>query len=132
MLIVFSRPADPANQTAASALTQAASIAPLCICGAVFSELLGFPNRTGDDLRLYLESVKIRVDWHLDEKDWEAAGNAYQGYVKRRWKSGVGVPRRIATDFLIGAHAMLRGYTLLTLDKGLYRAAFPKLQVESF
>ena len=34
-------------------------------------------------------------------------------------------------DFIIGAHAALRGYTLLTLDGQLYKAAFPALKIVS-
>jgi hypothetical protein len=30
---------------------------------------------------------------------------------------------------LIGAHAQVNGFRLLTLDAGLYRAAFPRLSV---
>lgn len=33
------------------------------------------------------------------------------------------------TDFVIGAHAFVEGYTLLTLDEGMYRAAFPRLGI---
>jgi predicted nucleic acid-binding protein len=36
----------------------------------------------------------------------------------------------LLADFLIGAHALENGYKLLTLDGGLYRRAFPGLQVE--
>ena len=38
-------------------------------------------------------------------------------------------PRRILADFLIGAHALEGGHTLLTLDDHLYRKAFPRLAV---
>lgn len=38
-------------------------------------------------------------------------------------------PRRILADFLIGAHALQIGSTLLTLDMRTYRAAFPALSV---
>jgi predicted nucleic acid-binding protein len=38
-------------------------------------------------------------------------------------------PRRILADFLIGAHALVKGYTLLTLDEGMYRAAYPRLGI---
>jgi predicted nucleic acid-binding protein len=34
-------------------------------------------------------------------------------------------------DFMIGAHAETRGYRLLTLDERVYRAAFPKLVIET-
>jgi predicted nucleic acid-binding protein len=34
-------------------------------------------------------------------------------------------------DFLIGAHASIRGYRLLSLDEGLYRTAFPTLKIEA-
>ena len=39
-------------------------------------------------------------------------------------------PRRILADFLIGAHAMQRDYTLLTLDQRVYSKSFPKLRLE--
>ena|SRR5208282_2684397 len=32
-------------------------------------------------------------------------------------------------DFVIGAHALVQGYTLLTLDEGMYRAAYPRLGI---
>jgi predicted nucleic acid-binding protein len=123
---------DSESQLALQALAKASAIAPLCICGAVFSELLGLPGRSSNDLRQFFQSMGVSVDWKLEENDWETAGLAYQGYVRRRRASGSGLPRRIATDFLIGAHATVRGYALLTSDKGTYRAAFPNLLIESY
>jgi predicted nucleic acid-binding protein len=32
-------------------------------------------------------------------------------------------------DFVIGAHALVKGYTLLTLDEGMYRTAYPRLRI---
>ena len=37
--------------------------------------------------------------------------------------------RRILADFLIGAHALHNGFSLLTLDDRLYRAAFRRLAI---
>jgi hypothetical protein len=131
VLIAFGRSDHSANKIAAALLSDAATKGPLCICGAVFSELLGYPGRSGNELRQFITSLGIRIDWQFGELDWEAAGKAYQGYVQRRRKSGGGLPRRVATDFLIGVHATTRGYDLLTLDKGLYKAAFPNLPLAS-
>jgi predicted nucleic acid-binding protein len=123
---------DPAsNQIASTLLSQAAAIGPLCICGAVFSELLGFPGRNAEELRASMKDLGIWIEWGLEKADWDAAGIAYQGYVKRRRTNGIGLPRRIATDFIIGAHATVRGYTFLTLDKRLYTVSFPGLQIQS-
>lgn len=119
------------NQAASSAMQKAARRGPLCICGPAFSELLGLPGRNPRDLRILLDSSEISVEWTLSEADWETAGLAYQGYVQRRRSSAGGLPRRMLTDFLIGAHASVRGYSLLTLDLRTYRAAFPNLRIET-
>ena len=47
----------------------------------------------------------------------------------RRKQQGDSGPRRILADFVIGAHAMHLASALLTLDRGLYRVAFPKLKI---
>jgi hypothetical protein len=39
--------------------------------------------------------------------------------------------KRIAADFLIGAHALTQSDRLLTRDKGFYRSYFKKLRVDS-
>jgi predicted nucleic acid-binding protein len=133
VLIAFGNASTLASKPASAALEKASAAGPLCICGAVFAELLGSPGRNGKDLRILFATLGISVEWRLEEADWESAGLAYQGYVSRRRASGGGLlPRRIATDFIIGAHASLRGYSLLTLDKRLFNAAFPSLRIESF
>ncbi|HXQ32981.1 MAG TPA: PIN domain-containing protein [Anaerolineales bacterium] len=101
----------------------------LIICGAVFAELLAFPRRTETFLNQFLNDTGIVVDWAIDESIWRAAGKSFQKYAARRRKQRAGQPRRILTDFLIGAHAHENGYSLLTLDEGMYRTAFPKLHI---
>jgi predicted nucleic acid-binding protein len=46
---------------------------------------------------------------------WKRAGQAQAAYTVRRKASGGGLPRRILTDFLVGAHASLGGHALFTL-----------------
>jgi predicted nucleic acid-binding protein len=65
----------------------------------------------------------------VDEETWRVAGRAYLGYTERRKSSGGESPRRILADFLIGAHALVRGYSLLTIDYRHYAAAFPTLTI---
>jgi hypothetical protein len=79
-----------------------------------------------------MSAVGVEIDWYFGEEDWRSAGEACQGYVRRRRKSGGGIPRRMISDFLIGAHALMRGDTLLTLDRSHYRVAFPRLRLTSF
>jgi predicted nucleic acid-binding protein len=80
----------------------------------------------------FLSDTRIEVMWEMDEDTWRTAARAYQGYVKRRRRQKQPEPRRIITDFLIGAQALVCGDRLLTLDKKIYRAAFPDLKVVEF
>jgi hypothetical protein len=120
-----------ANQLAKVSLGQAVASGPVCACGAVFSELLGLPGRNAEVLRRFFDAIGVGIEWTMEEVDGIAAGTAYQGYVARRRAGAGGLPRRMAADFLIGAHALVRGYTLLTADRRLYHAAFPALPIRT-
>src|SRR5215212_841756 len=120
---------DTLNSAAQAALDVAFARGKLVICGAVFAELLAFPRRTEDFLNKFLEDTGIVVDWSVDESVWRVAGKSFQKYANRRRKQRAGQPHRTLADFLIGAHALEKGYSLLTLDDGIYRAAFPKLHI---
>jgi predicted nucleic acid-binding protein len=89
-------------------------------------------SRTEAMLDEFLAVTGIRVDWQSSEEIWRAAGSAFQGYALRRSAKKTELPRRILADFLIGAHASVCRYRLLTLDQRLYRAAFPDLEVATF
>ena len=119
---------DTLNSAAQAALDAAHARGKLVISGAVFAELLAFPRRTEAFLDQFLKETGIGVDWHTNESIWRVAGKAFQRYANRRRKQAGG-PRRILADFVIGAHAFEHGYALLTLDDGIYRAAFPKLRI---
>jgi predicted nucleic acid-binding protein len=112
------------------ALDAATAISDLVIAAPVYAELLALPGRNDAALDRFLADTDIRVDWTLEEQVWRLAGKAHQSYVARRRSQRIAVPRRILADFLIGAHALTNGYTLLTLDQRHYRAAFPKLKLQ--
>lgn len=103
----------------------------LVVAAPVFAELLAAPGRTESFVNRFLDETAIAIDWDLDERVWRSAGRAFQAYAERRRKQRGPEPRRILADFMIGAHAEIRAYRLLTLDEHLYRIAFPKLAIEA-
>ena len=122
---------DALHISARKALDAVWSREQLVISGVVYAELVGAPERTEAFVDQFCEETGIAVEWELAEKIWRSAGKAFQEYAARRKKQSGGEPRRILADFLIGAHAVVNGYKLLTLDARLYRAAFPQLKVET-
>lgn len=58
---------------------------------------------------------------------WAAAFAASRAF--RFYRSRGGRREQVLPDFLIGAHAVIRGYTLLTRDVAGYRAYFPTLNI---
>ena len=122
-------PNDALNFIARKSLDVAFSTGSLVIYGAVFGELLACPGRTEEFVNKFLDDADISVDWTTNETIWKTAGRAFSAYADRRRKQKLEGPRRILADFLIGSHAFENGYSLLTLDEGLYRAAFPKLPI---
>lgn len=122
-------PNDALNLRARRALEGAFATGGLVVCGAVYAELAGCPGRTVEFVNEFLDDADILVDWSSTQPIWRTAGLAYQQYAIRRRRQKSGDPRRISTDFYIGAHATENGYSLLTLDDGIYRAAFPQLTI---
>jgi predicted nucleic acid-binding protein len=58
---------------------------------------------------------------------WEAAFRA--GHAHRLYRDAGGRRARTLPDFLIGAHAMTKGYRLLTRDPRRYRRYFPSVEL---
>jgi predicted nucleic acid-binding protein len=122
---------DPSLSLAAeTALEAAFRRGNLVVAAPVFAELIAAPGRTEAFVGSLLEENGIVIDWDLNEPIWRAAGRAFQSYAERRRKQRDHGTRRLLADFLIGAHADVRGYRLLSLDERLYRAAFPTLKIE--
>jgi len=122
---------DTLHRSARQLLEEASETGQLVISGLVYAELLAAPGRSEEFLDRFCEETGIRIEWELKERVCREAGNAYQKYAERRRKQGTNGSRRILADFLIGAHALVSGYRLLTLDGRMYRASFPKLRVET-
>jgi predicted nucleic acid-binding protein len=121
---------DPSLSSGAqSALDAALGRGTLVVAATVFAELMAAPSRTESFLDSFFRETGINIDWALDESVWRTAGRAFQGYTARRRKQRDVGPRGILTDFLIGAHALEGGHSLLTLDDHLYHTAFPHLTV---
>ena len=121
---------DTLNLTATAALQEAQRQGAIVICGVVYAELLAAAGRTEVFVDRFLEEAGIAVEWELKEEIWRTAGKAFQAYATRRRRHGVTGPRRLLADFLLGAHAQVSGYKLLTADAGMYRSAFPRLTLE--
>jgi predicted nucleic acid-binding protein len=120
---------DTLNATARSALDAALARGSLIVPAPVYSELMAFAGYTESFLDTFLGETGIDVDWHMEERVWRAAGQAFLSYAGRRRKQHGPGPRRILADFLIGAYAARHSFPLLTFDEGIYRAAFPTLRI---
>jgi hypothetical protein len=121
---------DPAlNTEAQSALDAALGRGGLIISAPVFAELMACPGRDQAFLDTFFQDAGIVIDWNLDEGIWKMAGRTFQVYAARRRRQGDKGPRRILADFVIGAHAVQKGCSLLTLDERLYQTAYPSLKI---
>lgn len=108
----------------AAALAQAGQGARLVINPIIYAELSVTHSRIETLDELLPEAVFTR-----EPLPWPAAflaGKAYLAYRRRG-----GERRSPLPDFYIGAHAAIRGYRLLTRDKGRYETYFPKLTLIS-
>jgi predicted nucleic acid-binding protein len=117
------------NAAAVQVLGRLAARERLLVSGPVYAELMAGPLRNEASLDMFFGDTGIDVDWAMDEKIWREAGRAYLAYVQRRKTGRGGDARRILTDFLIGAHALVRGYTMLTMNEEDFAIAFPKLPI---
>ncbi|MFC3226820.1 type II toxin-antitoxin system VapC family toxin [Marinibaculum pumilum] len=76
-----------------------------------------------------LERLLPATMFHREDIPWEAAFLA--GKVFRAYRQKGGIRTSPLPDFFIGAHAAIRGYVLLTHDRGRFRSYFPDLRLIS-
>jgi predicted nucleic acid-binding protein len=112
------------------AFRQAEQRGPVIIAAPVYAELLATPGSAIADVNAFLRQSSLLIDWQMTESMWHTAATAYRGYAERRraQRNDPG-PRRILTDFIIGAHAAHVATAFLTFDTGIYRASFPSLTI---
>jgi hypothetical protein len=103
-------------------LSEAADEGSLVVNQVVYAELaVGYPNIEALDAALKPERFR------RESIPWDAAfvaGLAFLDYRRRGGTRSSPLP-----DFFIGAHAAVRGYHLLTRDRGHYATYFPTLSV---
>lgn len=105
-----------------NALTEALDAGVVVLSPVVYAELAGRFERIED-----LEDAVPPPQFSREDPPWEAAFLAGRAHVAYRHRGGS--RQRTLPDFLIGAHAAVRGYRLLTRDARRYRTAYPRLRV---
>jgi predicted nucleic acid-binding protein len=104
----------------AQAIERAADRYRLVVNPVIFAEVSIRYSRIED-----LDAVLPRAVFDREPIPYEAtflAGKSFLAYRRRG-----GAKRSPLPDFLIGAHAAVSGYQLLTRDAGRYRTYFPRL-----
>jgi len=111
---------DPVWESWSSeALAAAAEASPLVINPIVFAEVsVGFE-------RIEELEAALPPELRREPLPWEAAFLAAKVFVAYRQRGGTKLAP--LPDFFIGAHAAVRGYSLLTRDARRYRSCFPRL-----
>ncbi|MGN6551023.1 MAG: type II toxin-antitoxin system VapC family toxin [Pararhizobium sp.] len=74
-----------------------------------------------------VDAVLDRDAFRREALPWRAAFAAAQAF--RRYRRSGGGRETVLPDFLIGAHAAIRGYGLLTRDTRRYRTYFPMVEL---
>jgi predicted nucleic acid-binding protein len=119
--------AKPVALPVAATLTRAAAEGMVMACGAVYAELLAYPNATQEFVDEFFRRTRVAVEFELSEEIWREAGRRFAAYCQRRRRSGAGESKRLLVDFVVGAHALVRANRLFTLDALRYRRDFPEL-----
>ncbi|WP_421726392.1 type II toxin-antitoxin system VapC family toxin [Bauldia sp.] len=105
-------------------ITAAGDEGSLVINQVIYAELAA-----GFETLESLDMAMVPDRYRRESVPWDAAfmaGVAFLEYRRRGGKRSSPLP-----DFFIGAHAAVRGYRLLSRDRGYYRTYFPSLDIIS-
>ena len=122
LLDVLLRGAEHADVSRA-ALHKARKTGALFVCEIVYAETSAQFDGDAKATDKFLRKAGIELD-HSTRTILAHAGGAWREYRRRGGKRD-----RIASDFLIGAHADERTGTLLTRDEDFYKTNFKKLNI---
>lgn len=104
------------------ALRAALNRGALVVCPIVWAEVRArFPDH--ESMERAMADAGLQFD-PFDEACSDLAGRLWGEY-----RRAGGSRERLAADFLIGAHAQLRGGRLLSRDRGFYRRYFAQLEI---
>ncbi|MGH7715141.1 MAG: type II toxin-antitoxin system VapC family toxin [Vulcanimicrobiaceae bacterium] len=115
---------DDPNHRASSlaALSAASETGPLIVCPVVWAEIRSF-FEDAERMQHAFSDARIQFD-PFDQECADVAGHHWFEYRRRG-----GTRKRLVADFLIGAHAQVRGGRFLTRDRGFFRRYFSDLQI---
>lgn len=119
IIIDLQNPADRWHRWSSLAVEAAAAAGSLHINHAILAEILSSP--APDRARTHVDLLGLRVD------PFDDAIAARAGAAQRVYRSRGGPRAAIITDFLIGAHAAVRGWPLITRDRQRFAGYFPEL-----
>lgn len=121
--------AGQSPQLAKELLLEAATSGSLVICGIVYCELLAHPNVSPLAVESFLREFEMDVETDFGREVWREAGLRYRNYAERRRRAKHPSTRRLAADFVIGAHALACADCLITFNGADYRRDFPELKI---
>jgi len=131
VIIAALDPGDVHHRQAVAFLDEK-SVYPLLLPAACYAELLAGPEP--ELVKEFLALFRVHPVFSILENAavWELAAERYRLYAGNRKRSRAGAPRRILTDFLVGAQALLQpgaGYrpALASFDGGFYEKYFGEL-----
>jgi predicted nucleic acid-binding protein len=98
----------------------------LAVCPIVYMELFAHRGASQASIEAFFSDLRIEMV-NVTAAMWSLAGERYALMAERRRQTGGDLPRRVAADFVIGAHAVLLGNALLTSDTPMYERNFSEL-----